>query len=100
MSPRELMIVGLATGLLAVSAPAGQPKPAPCAAIRKAVWAGRTLEQVTAEYGTDAEHVMKCVQPKGKRRKPSKAGKGKSAPAKHAQPKTAGHTSGGASSPR
>ncbi len=40
-----------------------------CTAIRKAVWSGRTLEQVTTEYDTDVAQAMKCLQTKGHRRK-------------------------------
>lgn len=45
-----------------------------CKRVRDAVWAGHTLEQLTADFDTDAEHIMKCVQSgKGKKRKAKKA---------------------------
>ena len=46
---------------------ASAPK-ALCKKIRDAVWAGHTLEQITAEFDTDAATVMKCTQKKGKRK--------------------------------
>jgi len=46
-----------------------------CKKIRDAVWAGKTLDQITAEFGTDAETVMKCTQKKGKRKAAPKAQK-------------------------
>jgi len=42
---------------------------AQCKKIRDAVWAGKTIEQITAEFDTDPETVMKCTQKKGKRKK-------------------------------
>lgn len=48
-----------------------------CKKIRDAVWAGKTLEQITAEFDTDAETVMKCTQKKGKRKSKSKSKKKK-----------------------
>lgn len=53
---------------------ASKPKP-PCKKIRDAVWAGRTLEQITKEFDTDAETVMKCTQKKGRRKADSKTQK-------------------------
>jgi hypothetical protein len=49
-----------------------------CKRVRDAVWAGHTLDQLTAEFDTDAEHIMKCLQ-SGKGKKPSAAKKGKKA---------------------
>ncbi len=46
-----------------------------CKKIRDAVWAGKTLDQITAEFDTDAETVMKCTQKKGKRKAAPKAPK-------------------------
>jgi hypothetical protein len=40
-----------------------------CKKIRDAVGAGKTLEQITAEFDTDAATVMKCTQKKGKGKK-------------------------------
>ncbi len=55
---------------------ASRNKPS-CKKIRDAVWAGKTLDQITAEFDTDAETVMKCTQKKGKRKAaPKKAKKG------------------------
>jgi hypothetical protein len=49
-----------------------------CKKIRDAVWAGKTLEQVTAEFATDAQTVMKCTQKQGKRKAAPKSKKQKS----------------------
>jgi hypothetical protein len=46
-----------------------------CKEIRKAVSAGQTLEQITAQFSTDARHVMKCMESRGKSHKTSKRGK-------------------------
>jgi hypothetical protein len=46
-----------------------------CKEIRKAVSSGRTLEQITAEFNTDARHVMKCMESRGKSHKTPKKGK-------------------------
>ena len=46
---------------------ASSSKPS-CKKIHDAVWAGKTLEQITAEFDTDAETVMKCTQKRGKRK--------------------------------
>ena len=46
-----------------------------CKKIRDAVWAGKTLEQITAEFDTDAKTVMKCTQQKGKRKAAAKTPK-------------------------
>jgi hypothetical protein len=61
----------LVGGPLALPVQARKPK-APCKQIREAVQAGRTLEQIIAEFHTDAQQVMKCTQKKGKRRKAAK----------------------------
>lgn len=50
---------------------------AQCKKIHDAVWAGKTLEQITAEFDTDAETVMKCTQKKGKRKAAPKSKKQK-----------------------
>ena len=51
---------------------------AQCKKIHDAVWAGKTLEQITAEFDTDAETVMKCTQKRGKRKAAPKSTKQKS----------------------
>jgi len=44
-----------------------------CKRVREAVGAGHTMEQLTAEFDTDAQHIMKCVQSrKGKKPKAKK----------------------------
>jgi hypothetical protein len=53
-----------------------------CKQVQKAVWAGHTLEQLTAEFGTDAQHIMKCL----------KSGKGKKPQAKKAKKKASAGT--------
>ena len=44
-----------------------------CKKIREAVVAGHTLEQIIAEFDTDAEQVMRCTQKRGRRRAAPKA---------------------------
>jgi hypothetical protein len=68
---------------LAQQAPA-KPRPSAqtlCKEIRKAVSAGQTLEQITAQFGTDARHVMKCMESRGKSHKAPKKGKSSGAKA-------------------
>ena len=48
-----------------------------CKKIHDAVWAGKTLEQITAEFDTDAATVMKCTQKRGKRKAAPKSKKQK-----------------------
>ena len=57
----------------------------PCKKIRDAVLTGRTLDEVAAQFGTDTEHVIRCIQKpgKGKQKKPKKSKK-----AKPSKPKT------------
>ncbi len=70
--PSTLATVVAATLWLAAPLHAGssqkKPAPASCKKIRDAVWANHTLDQIIAEFDTDAEHVMKCTQKQGKRR--------------------------------
>src|SRR5262249_62126558 len=87
----SLTVMAIVVGSFARAVPVGpaagsghsHPHKAQCKQIREAVSAGRTMEQITAEFNTDAEHVMKCVQTRGKRKK------GKSA----TQPEKPKHTS-------
>lgn len=83
---RYIMFAGLI--LCALCSPsvhaASAPKPS-CKKIRDAVWAGRTLEQVTAEFDTDAQTVMKCTQKQGKRKSGPKAKKQKNTTSKAAK---------------
>jgi hypothetical protein len=60
---------------------ASSDKPS-CKKIHDAVWAGKTLEQITAEFDTDAETVMKCTQKKGKRKAKPKSKKQKGSKSK------------------
>jgi len=53
---------------------ASSTKPS-CKKIHDAVWAGKTLEQITAEFDTDAATVMKCTQKRGKRKAAPKSKK-------------------------
>ena len=62
-----------------------QPHKLSCKRVRDAVWAGHTLDQLTAEFDTDAQHIMKCLQ-SGKGKKPAAAKKGKGAAKKKAVP--------------
>ena len=81
MVSRAFLLVTLFAMHVAAAAAArpSHPSKAVCKQVRNAVTAGRTLEQITAEFAVDAEEVMKCVQGRGKAKKP-KAAK-KSAPA-------------------
>jgi hypothetical protein len=49
-----------------------------CKRVRQAVWAGHTLDQLTTEFDTDAQHIMKCLQSR-KGKKPAAARKAKGA---------------------
>ena len=55
-----------------------------CKQVREAVAANHTLEQLTAEFDTDAQHVMRCLQSKGKKKSSSRS-KGKPAKATHTE---------------
>lgn len=65
-----------ASGALAVTA-TGTSRPldrSTCKRVRDTVGAGHTMQQLTAEFDTDAAHIMKCEQShNGKRRKTKKA---------------------------
>jgi hypothetical protein len=81
----------LALSLFFAAAPATPPvdagsrKPkAPCKQIKEAVQAGRTLDQIMAEFQVDERQVTKCTQAKGKRRKEKKSKAAKPAHATHA----------------
>ncbi len=52
-----------------------------CKRVHDAVWAGHTIEQLTAEFNTDAAHIMKCVQSRGGKK--PKAKKSQSAASAH-----------------
>jgi hypothetical protein len=87
---RQNVIRLIAFWVLASVMPASGGTSAPqklsCKRVRDAVWAGHTLDQLTTEFDTDAQHIMKCLQSrKGKKRaatkKEKKTAKGKSAPA-------------------
>jgi hypothetical protein len=51
-----------------------------CKHVRDAVRAGHTLDQLTAEFDTDAAHIVKCL-PRGKGKKPKATKPHKSAAA-------------------
>jgi len=46
-------------------------KKVPCKQIKEAVAAGKTLDQITAEFQVDQQQVFKCTQGKSRHRKPS-----------------------------
>jgi len=72
-----------------LSAGTRTPRQLSCKRVRKAVWAGHTLDQLTAEFDTDAQHIMKCLQSrKGKKRLAAKKGPRKAATAGEHQRKT------------
>jgi hypothetical protein len=51
-----------------LSAVTRTPRQLSCKHVRKAVSAGHTLDQLIAEFDTDAQHIMKCLQSrKGKK---------------------------------
>ena len=67
---RDLVIVGgLCSAVVATTAGAVPKRhQLSCKEVHTAVWAGHTIEQLTAEFNTDAAHIMKCVQArKGKK---------------------------------
>jgi hypothetical protein len=77
ISLRLILVTGLpaltvAAGSQVAMARSGRP---PCDKIRAAVTAGRTIDQITKEFDTDAEQVTKCLQTRGRRRKSTAAGK-------------------------
>lgn len=68
----------------------------PCKKIHDAVWTGRTLDDDAAQFGTDTEHVIHCIQkPGGGKQKKAK----KSKNAKHNKAKPANHSAVQASPP-
>jgi len=64
---------------------------APCKQIKEAVQAGKTLQQIAAEFQVDEQTVIKCTQGKSRKRKPSTG----AAKPKHSSA-AAQHPSGGA----
>ena len=73
------LIAALATSLQAAPHKSHQLS---CKKVHDAVWAGDTLEQLTAEFNTDAAHIMKCLQArKGKKPAPQAKKKKAAAPA-------------------
>ncbi len=54
-----------------------------CKRVREAIWAGHTLEQLTAEFDADAKQIVQCL-PRGKGKK-SKPPKHAPAPKTHAK---------------
>jgi hypothetical protein len=75
--------------ILATALPLGagtrKPHQLSCKRVRDAVWAGHTLDQLTAEFDTDAQHIMKCLQSR-KGKKPAAAKKEKTTTKKKAAP--------------
>ena len=90
-------VVGFALGALSPRLVyAGSSSKPSCKKIHDAVWAGKTLEQITTEFDTDAETVMKCTQKKGKRKAAPKSKKQKStkgAPTSSKAPSNSGTSS-------
>ncbi len=88
---RTLHVVAVVAGistLVAFTAPAATRKShkLSCKEVHKAVWAGHTIEQLTAEFDTDAAHIMKCVTArKGKKPKPSAGQNGGAKPQANAR---------------
>jgi len=70
-----------------LSAETRKPAQLSCKRVRDAVWAGHTLDQLTAEFDTDAQHIMKCVQSR-KGKKPVAAKEGKKTEKKKLGPAT------------
>ncbi len=76
---RIIAVAGSVSMLLAVAAPGATRKThkLSCKEVRTAVWAGHTIDQLTAEFDTDAAHIMKCVTArKGKKPKSPASAKG------------------------
>jgi hypothetical protein len=64
-----LIVFWILASALPLSAGTRTPRQLSCKRVREAVWAGHTLDQLTTEFDTDAQHVMKCLQSgKGKKR--------------------------------
>jgi hypothetical protein len=63
---------------LPLSAGTRKPHQLSCKQVREAVWAGHTLDQLTTEFDTDAQHITKCLQSR-KGKKPAAAKKAKGA---------------------
>jgi len=75
-----------------------------CKKIKAAIWAGRTLDQITTDFEVDARQVMKCTQQKGKARKqkaakPAKSKHGGSASASKPNTATTGQAAPSAARP-
>ena len=63
-----LIVFWMLASAMPLSAGTRTPRQLSCKSVRKAVWAGHTLDQLTAEFDTDAQHIMKCLQSrKGKK---------------------------------
>lgn len=63
----------MGTTVLQAAPPRASAQKVSCKKIREAVLANHTLDQIIAELDTDAEHVMKCTQKRGRRRAAPKA---------------------------
>jgi hypothetical protein len=65
-------LLAVSAGVLLVEPLSARSIDKACKGIREAVGAGRTLDQIMRDFDVDAARVMKCVQPKGRRRKVKK----------------------------
>ena len=90
MTARQIVLT--AAALLVVAATAsGQARPRTahklsCKRVHDAVWAGHTIEQLTAEFDTDAQHIMKCLQARKGKKSVSQADKKGAKKGKQAAP--------------
>jgi len=77
-----LLIAWMLAMAIPLRADTRTPHQLSCKRVRDAVWRGHTLDQLTAEFHTDAQHIMKCLQAgKGKKRPAAKKGQKGPAPA-------------------
>jgi len=84
-----LLVACMLVMAIPLRADAQTPHQLSCKRVRDAVWGGHTLDQLTAEFHTDAQHIMKCVQSrKGKKRPAAEKGRRKPATAPEHESKT------------
>jgi hypothetical protein len=76
-----LIVFWMLASAMPLSAGTRTPRQLSCKNVRKAVWAGHTLDQLTAEFDTDAQHIMKCLQPRKGKKPAARKGQKKPVPA-------------------
>jgi hypothetical protein len=94
-----LIVSWMLASAVPLSAGTRAPRQLSCKRVREAVWAGHTLDQLTAEFDTDAQHIMKCVQSRKGKKPAAGKEKKKSVPAPK-DGKKSSNRFGGPPSPR